>query len=401
MRGEPETAIARKTYIYDSIRNACSGALDTAFLTIGLLVAIRIFHAPSQIKAVLVAVSWFGGFFAPLMLRFASARNFRSNTTISGLLFGTGMCLALSAYVNSLLLFVFLMTLASICHRVETPFILQIYTQNYLPTERASRFSLGLMLSAIVAVVFGQCSGLVMDWSLSYYRWILLAVAGLAFLGALAMQRVPSQTVLCPKENRHFWHYFRYLKTDGTFRNFTIYYFLVGLAYQMLIPVKVEYLANPVYQLNFSNVIVMLLAWVVPGVARICSTPLFGKLFDRTHLLTTRLVVNFFTIAAFVIFFNTRHLVGLFLGAIFMGLAMSGSFLLHTLWISKIAPEERVSSYMSVYVFITSLRSILAPLLAYVIMSQTSATFTGNVGVVLAVISTIGFFSMRKDPNIR
>jgi MFS-type transporter involved in bile tolerance (Atg22 family) len=168
----------------------------------------------------------------------------------------------------------------------------------------------------------------------------------------------------------------------------------------MLIPIRIEYLANPRYGLDLSNVAVLVLVCVIPNVARILATPFIGAIFDRTRLITTRLIVNGIFLGGIVLFFHGKSFLSLALGSAFFGVAMAGSFVLHSLWLTKFVPSERLPTYTSLYLMTTGIRSVLAPLVGYVIMGPTSPTIVGDFAIFLLLLSSIGFWSLRRTPQL-
>lgn len=390
--------IKAKTYFYDSLRNFFQGTLEVAFGSLALLIAIRFFHASGFAKTVLVSANWIGGLFAPWVIYYAARINRRA-TLLAALCFGIiSLCFFSSAMVSHLWIYILCYLIASLFFRIETPLTVAIYSQNYPTNERAGRFSLGLILSSLMAIIFSYVSGRLLDWQLSSYRLLLLAIAIGALLSAYCFLRIPSRPVESQPTEK-IWHYFHYLKSDGLFGKMTLNFFLVGLAYQMLIPIKIEYLIDSNGGISRNNFSIMLLCSLVPSLVRVLSTRFLAVFFDRHRFLTTRLWINALTMIAIILFFNSRNFGVLFLASIFFGLSMAGSFLMHTLWLSRVAPPEKISIYMSIYTFTTSVRSVIAPILGYSLMAIGSPRMTGNLGFIIVLLSTYGFWRLRNLPR--
>jgi MFS family permease len=211
---------------------------------------------------------------------------------------------------------------------------------------------------------------------------------------------IPSAPVRRPAGQKSH-AYLSCLFRDRLFGKLTLYFFFVGLAYQMLIPIKMEYLANAVYGLRLDNFTIMLLSWGLPNLARVASTQLFGIFFDRSRLVTSRLWVCYVTLAGIAIFFHATTPLFLALGSVLMGFAMAGSYVLHSLWISKIAGAENLPAYMAVYLLVSGIRSMVAPVLGYALLALGSPTFVGNFAAGLVTISILGFWTERHNPAIR
>jgi MFS family permease len=388
-----------RTFFFDSLRHLFQGALDSAFLTIGLLVSIRVFHAPNSLKSILSALTWLGGLVAPLVTRLAARTEMRA--TFFGFLLFVAIAASFlgAAWVESFTSYLLLTSFASICFRAEGAVLIGMYVENYPLRERASRMALGMTLAALMGIVFGHGSGVVLDWDLNNYRLLLLSVAACALISGLCLLPIPSSPL--GTSNRHGPSYLSYLLRDRLFGRLSLYAFSIGLAYQMLIPIKVEYLANGRYGLDLSNRMVMLLSWVIPNLARVLSTPFFGLLFDRVRLMYTRILVGAVTFFGILIFFNGNTIPVLALGSVALGMAMGGSYVLHSLWVAKITSEDRLPAYMSVYLLISGLRSLLAPLIGYALLSISSPSCVGNCASILVLIAIGGFWAERHNPRIQ
>jgi len=83
------------------------------------------------------------------------------------------------------------------------------------------------------------------------------------------------------------------------------------------------------------------------------------------NFLVYRLVLNGVLALAMVCYFQTDRVALIGLGSVLFGLGIGGGNLAWTLWVTRIAPEERISEYMSVHVSMAGIRGMLAPFLAY------------------------------------
>ncbi len=65
------------------------------------------------------------------------------------------------------------------------------------------------------------------------------------------------------------------------------------------------------------------------------------------------------------------------------------------LFVTKVAPEEKVAAYMSVHGFFTGIRGASAPFLGYALLN-THPSFAAWVALVLIGASTVIFLPMRQ-----
>jgi hypothetical protein len=140
---------------------------------------------------------------------------------------------------------------------------------------------------------------------------------------------------------------------------------IFGVGNLMTLPLRVEYAANPKYGLNLSIGMVAMLTAVIPNVARLATTWVWGRLFDRINFFVVRALVNTGLALGIVIYFSSSTLTGLICGSIVFGMATSGGEVVWSLWVTKFAPPERTADYMSVHTFFTGIRGLLAPFLGF------------------------------------
>ncbi len=176
---------------------------------------------------------------------------------------------------------------------------------------------------------------------------------------------------------------------------------LLGLGNLIALPIRVDYLANPAYGVNASNTTIAVLMLVIPATARVLSTKIWGHCFDRLHFVTTRNLLNAFFLASIGLFFFTTHVYILALAMTFQGLALGGGKIFWSLWVTKIAPEEKASSYMSIHMALTGLRGTLAPFIGYYILSHSTPSSVGIAGMFLICVSIVLFELVRGHERLR
>ncbi|MDR1438047.1 MAG: MFS transporter [Puniceicoccales bacterium] len=393
--------LLRRTFFYDSLRHIFQGPMDAMFLGIFLVIAIRFFHASVAWKAFFVTLCWAGGIFSPWIVQWISRFAYTA-TQMGGIFFlGTGICFLWASCAKSFSSYIILMAIASIFYRSEGPILINMYVRNYPDNRRATYFSITMMFAALASILFSQWSGYMLDKNLHYYRILLVVTSVCAFLCSLCFLRIPSPPMGMEKAQRKKCHYLRYLLTDRRFAKLSLHSFIIGFSYQMLIPMRIEHLANVRYGMELSNLSIMLLTLAIPNAVRVLGTPIWGRFFDRCPLIPMRIAVGLFAFFGYLLFFHSREFGFLLCGGSFLGAAMAGSFILHNLWIARIVDLDKVAAYMSVYVLITGIRSILAPIAGYAILSISSPVFVSDVGAILILIAIVGFWSMRNDKSIR
>jgi hypothetical protein len=213
------------------------------------------------------------------------------------------------------------------------------------------------------------------------FRWLLLCF-GLAFgAAACCLARIPSQppsqAPLRLAGQSALGATFvgalaslRHVQTDRTLRWMLVSWMLMGFANLMMLPLRVEYLANPRYGLMLNPQQIALYTLLIPALVRLVLSPVWGRLFDRMNFFVMRIVLNSGFALSILAFFTGASETELALGAVVFGASAAGGEIAWNLWVTKFAPAERVAEYMSVHTFLTGVRGVIAPFVAFQLTQQ-------------------------------
>jgi hypothetical protein len=213
------------------------------------------------------------------------------------------------------------------------------------------------------------------------------------FAGAFAfasywLRQYPS-TPLTGEGGSHPFRAMRFVREDRLFRHTLVCWMLMGFANLMMLPMRVEYLANPKYDLRLDVSLIALLTGVVPNMARLVMSPIWGWLFDRVNFFVLRVTLNAGFALGILTFFMSDSLSGLIGGALIYGVSNAGGDVAWGLWVTKFAPPDRVADYMSVHTFFTGVRGVLAPLVAFHFARSLSLTLLGWISIGLIVAASL------------
>jgi MFS family permease len=157
----------------------------------------------------------------------------------------------------------------------------------------------------------------------------------------------------------------------------------------MMLPMRVEYLANPRYGLALSPGEIAFLIGVVPNSARLLLSPVWGWLFDRMNFFVLRVTLNVGFALGILAFFTSDSVTGLVIGAIIHGIANAGGDVAWGLWVTKFAPPNRVADYMSVHTCFTGVRGVAAPIVAFHLVTRISMSSLGFIAGGLIVVASL------------
>lgn len=396
-----QLACTKRTFFYDNIRCFFTGILEAGFKTFVLLIAIRVFQAPSICKAILSSIGFAGLFISPIMLSWSARLRTVSATGICGyyFLFVAGT-VALSALTNNFLIYFLLISVARVIFKQYIPIMLDVYGNNYPKDERGYRLSYSLMILPIATILFSPIGGYILDAGISQYRVLLMLIALSALGGAWAFFKIPSRPIPENKASESIFSNFGIIFRDKLFLALLIIMTFTGIATQMTIPLRAEYLANEKYGMNISNFYISLIIVTIPYICRIVSSVIWGKLFDKLSLMMVKILVDGFVLIGILLFFCSRTIDLLVLSAVFTGIGYGGGEVIWCLWITKIINKDRLSQYMSANSAFIGIRSFIAPFIGYFLLdSGVSFLMIGVLSAILTLVSIIGCILIRGNPR--
>ena len=398
-RTNQEERIASDTKKYDLRRNLFNGIVEAGFASTALLVAIRYFEASDSAKSLMAGGSCLGFLLAPGFLLLIGKSRTPVSRICALLTFGTACGILLSATANSYWAYAGWLIMACVLIGQVPSLMIHVYSRNYRPGERGRKISGNLMLSAIVGAVTALLIGRLLDQDLSNFRPLAVVMSLLCLCTAYFHLRIPSEPL---KPNvGGLAEDLRHALKDRLFSWMLTGWMLMGIGNLVTIPLRVEYLANPAYGIDASNTVVLAITLVVPLITRVASIPAWGWAFDRFNLAFVRIAINLFFLVGLFLYFQTQDLVFLSLASALIGWATGGGTMAWTLWVTKVAPTGKESSYMSIHSFFTGVRGVPAPFVGYWIITTLGPSQVGWTSVILIGLSCLIFLALAKDERLR
>ena len=108
----------------------------------------------------------------------------------------------------------------------------------------------------------------------------------------------------------------------------------MGIGNLVIIPLRVEYLANPVHGIDLSNIGVLCITMIIPLFAGLVAHP-FGLGFDKFNLAFVRISINLFFLFGLFLYFQTKDLLHLSIASALIGTATGGGTMAWALWVTK------------------------------------------------------------------
>ena len=339
-------------------------------------------------KGLVASGAGLGYVISPMIVAAVEARQTPVALAASRLSLAGAAALALSAIVPGEWLFVFTSMIAVAASGATSPLLTQIYQDNYPDASRGRYFSRTVMIRILSAAGFAAGAGYILTLDIGYFRVLLgLFAAALAF-SAWCLSHVPSMP-LHLSGGRHPLRAFKYVRDDRVFRTTLISWMFMGFANLMMLPLRVEYLANPKYALTLRPDTIAFLTGVVPNLARLVMSPIWGWLFDRMNFFVMRMTLNLGFAIGIIAFFASETTLGFVLAAITFGISTAGGDVAWTLWVTKVAPPPRVADYMSVHTFFTGVRGLIAPVTGFALVAYWPMTTLGWFSAASIVIGSL------------
>ena len=324
--------VATRTFRLDLLRGSMQGFVETSLLTFSLLVAIRVFHAPDMLKAILPGALPVGLLISPLTIIIGSKLGWSAGRICALFSFLGGLAMLGAISVRALPAFLICIGFVAVFLAQTIPLLTTIYASNYAENERGSRYATTMLFSALISAGFSYGGGRLLDLDIEHYR-VLFAVPALAlFLNVFAFKAMPDVAIR-PEQSPSSVHDFKEAIRNRVFCLMLIGWMFQGFGQIMAIPIRIEYLANDRYGINATNEQIGLIVGVVPFLTYIGSTKIWGYCFDRWNFIVLRVTTNVISMISIFTIFFTSSLWVIAVGMSLFGVALSGGRLIWMLWV--------------------------------------------------------------------
>ena len=382
--------IQRQTLQLDSARAIPQGFLETLPTTFAVLIAIRVFDAGSLAKSVIVSALGVGlllSFLIVPLLRQLRLRETHLAGAISAL---GGFALLAAAIIDGKDAYIIGVSVALFSFPLQAPLTSQIFRWNYSGEVRGRLFASVGVLRASIAVGVSYLGGRFLEDGGSHT--VLVLAFGIASIasGILIASMPCPEPAARPATRAPVLAAFRWVRADRAFALLLVSWMLMGIGNLAAMSLYVEYFANPIHGLILAGSTVALLSGVVPHSCRLLTGFFWGWLFDRTDIYTLRIIQNFFCVTAITaVFCSSGETAFLVLGMASQGIALGGGHVAWNLWVTKIAPAEHVSEYMSVHTFLTGVRRFAVPFAAFPLLLAAGPYTTGLISAAFVLAATV------------
>lgn len=376
------------TFRYERWRAATAGMLETAGSTFLLLVAVRFFSAGAIAKGVIAGAGSLGLLLSPLVVSVVTHWGWETSKAASWLLAIGAGGFALAAGFPYLPVYIGGCIVGMASSSMIIPLLTQMYQENYPEAQRGRMFSRTVIIRIAMAALFSKVAGDALSGRMQYFPVLLLVFGGALAFASFCLSRCPTRPIVA-EGAAHPFRALRFARDDVLFRRTLICWMLMGFANLMMLPLRVEFLANPKYGQHLTVNQIALLTGVIPNLARLAMSPIWGYLFDHMNFFALRVTLNLGFAIGILTFFLTGSFEGMAAGAVVYGISNAGGDVAWSLWVTKFAPPERVADYMSVHTFFTGVRGVLAPVTAFFVVGKLSLGLLAGISAGLILVGTL------------
>ena len=378
----------RRTYKYDLWRGFFEGVLSSGIQTFALFIAIRYYNTGEGLKSLIAAAPFIGMILSLPLVHYTAGKGLKKSFCSAVPSALASVCLIIAAWIPSLEFYALMITISYICRSAAIPYLTSIYSDNYPHLKRAASFSKPLLLTVAISSLFGLAGSLLLEMNIIYFNWVFTVVGISALVKAWAISSMPSKVIEKTSHNHPFGN-FEYVIKDREFGYVLFTWFIMGFANLWVLPLRVDYVASSTYGIEASPLIVALIITIIPETIRFLFIPFWARLFDHMNFIVLRMILNVLFGMGIALFFISKNLLIIGAGSALIGLAFAGGSIAWALWVTKYAPPEKVSAYMSVHVCLTGIRGTIGPMIGYWTAAQVGATMTGWISCGLMILATI------------
>ncbi|MEM9237922.1 MAG: MFS transporter, partial [Verrucomicrobiota bacterium] len=388
-----------RTFRLELARSVPQGFVETAFTTFIIFIAIRSFDLNGWMKGTIIASGSAGLLLSLFIVQFIRRHGFSVNRVAAILWCVSSACFAITAFARESPNTFFVGSCAAyVTLAAASPLMAQIYRKHYTNEKRGHLFSLAALSRACVGALMGWLGGLWLEQQ--GFTPLFLAYAGGCLLMAIAVGAMAP--VYLRKSNRIQWfNAFSHVGENPAFRKLLVVWMLLGLGNLLGWSLFVEYIGNPRYGYGFDADKVGLITSTVPMIAFIFFVVPWGSIFDRMPFYRVRATINLFFLAGIMIYYLGGGLTGLYVGIALHGIARAGGNIIWSLWTTRFAPADKVLEFQSVHSFLTGVRGVLAPLIAFAAAHYLGPAWVAWASGILIVIATAITWPELKEERRR
>ncbi len=385
--GQFDFSQQRRTFRLEMLRSVPAGFLSTAFTTFAVYVAIRFLDLPPLMKGAILGSGSFGLLLSLFVVQIVRRIGWPVNWMAAMLWLVSAAGFLVAAFSQDAPNVYFVgVCVAAVAFGAGSPLISQIYRKHYQDESRGRLFSLSSLVRNCVAAGAGWGFGLWVESGDITLLFIVYAASSLA-MAFCVMIMAPVR--LRPSNRIQWFDAFQHAAVDRPFRKLLVVWMIFGMGNLISMALFVEYIGNPRYGFALSADQSGLITSTIPMLLMMATVVPWGWVFDRLPFYRVRAVVNVIFAAGILIYYLGGTFTTLMIGIAIHGIARSGGEVLWSLWTTRFADSERLIEYQSVHTFLTGVRGVMAPLIAFLVIELLGPVSVAWISSLLMIGSTL------------
>lgn len=385
--GQFDFSQQRRTFRLELLRSVPQGLVVTAFATFAVFVAIRVYDLSPLMKGSIIGSSSVGLLLSLFVVQLIRRLGWSVNRMAAMLWSGAALGFGVAAIASTGWWFFAGVCMAMIALGAGLSLMAQIYRKHYADHSRGRLFSRGSLLRSLVAASAGWGFGMWLEAGGSFRLLFAVYACSCLVMSGCVLAMAP---VRLRASNRIQWFdAFRHAGADRAFRKLLVVWMVLGLGNLVSAALFVEFIGNPRYGFALPADQSGLITSTVPMLAAMVTVLPWGWIFDRLPFYQVRALVNLFFIAGVLFYFLGGTVLTLCIGIALHGIARSGGEILWSLWTTRFAESDRVAEYQSVHSFLTGVRGVMAPLIAFTVVGMFGPVSVAWISAGLMLVATL------------
>lgn len=376
----------KKTFINNNIRVVLESFIAPAVESVFLYVAMKYFMLSDGAVSFISSSRFIGMICALFLTSWLSKYNWRKTSILAFFTAFAAIILLTGSLTNSPSLFVICIGVYSIFIYTRPPFFTAVFSENYQMEHRGRLFSISALISMICASGIGFLFKEVLELKLSNYHILLICFSVSLLFSSVIIKKIPSSRF---KRKVSIFKCFKLLKQYPVFAYILFVWFIFGLGNLWTTTVRMIYLADESRGLGLPLNTVMLLTVIIPPICRMGSAYVWAMIFDKINIVITRILLNVFIGAGLAVFFISSNITVMIAASIIYYIGLGGTFVVWNLWVTKIAPPDKIQEFMALHTFFTGVRGTFGPFLGVLFISRYSFAGMGFISGAAFLVSII------------
>lgn len=314
----------------------------------------------------------------------------------------------LQAYLNGQLyhyIFLLIFLVYYLGNIIIYPAINVMLKTNYRHENFGKLYAYSTSLNKMIMLVITFLYGLILDFDFYSFRFVFPVIAALGVTSIFILSEIKTGAPDYLPQTRSVWKsvqssvkgMYRILKGNKSYRDFELGFMGYGFAFMMTAPV-INIFLDEGLQLNYSSVAFYKNAYNTIAIILLLFTGRWlGRMDPRKFAAYT-----FISLGAYVLFmmlteyFNASFSLGniviyysLVLSYLAYGYFAATMVLLWNIGSAYFCRPEEADNYQSNHLFLTGVRSILAPILGVFFYETLGFTWTFSIGILFALLSSV------------